>query len=378
MKKKISLLFLILIIFSCNKFKEKLPIINNDPEVNNDNNQKITDLQNQLHLIAANDTSSVVFIYTEKTITEKYYDPFDYFFENPWDLNSKKNSKERKFKQTALGSGIIFKKKTNNYYIITNSHVINGADNIKITINDNKSYKGQIIGSDQNIDIAIIKIKSNENLRVAKTGDSETVKVGDFVAAIGNPFGLSMTMTFGIISAIGRSDIYSERITLTDFIQTDAAINPGNSGGPLINIFGEVIGINTLIYSENGENTGIGFALPINIVKTISDQIIDKGKVEHGFLGIYFKELNEEDIKILGLNNIENGILVTEIIKNTPAEKYDIKVGDIIVEINDNKIETGRDLSLMIGKSSPGSKINLKIFRNNKLIIKKIILGIRK
>ncbi len=376
MKKSVYLFFLILIISSCNKLNEKTPVfINNESEISKDKNQKVTYLQDQLHMIAANQTSSVVFIYTEKIIKEKYYDPFDFFFGNPWDLNPKENSKERIFKQAALGSGILYKKKGNNYYIITNNHVTEGNDSLKITINDNKTYKGQIIGSDPNVDIAIIKIKTNESLSVAKIGNSETVKVGDFVTAIGNPFGLSLTMTFGIISAIGRNDIISARIILTDFFQTDAAINPGNSGGSLINISGEVIGVNTLIYSESGENVGIGFAIPINIVVSTAEQIIEKGKVEHGFLGIYFKELNEEDIKILGLNNIQNGMLVTEIIKKTPAEKYGIKVGDIIVEINDKIIETSRDLSLFIGKLSPGTKIRLKIYRNNEFITKEIILG---
>ncbi len=340
-------------------------------------NQKISDLQKQLHTIAKNGTSSVVFISSEKIITQKYFDPFDFFFGNPQDANPNDKPNEKSFKQTALGSGVIYKRFGNVYYIITNNHVVEGASSTKIATTNKKTYKGNILGSDPDVDIAVIKIKTNDNLNIAKFGNSNYIKVGDFVSAVGNPFGLSNSMTFGIISAIGRSNIYSDKITLTDFIQTDAAINPGNSGGPLINIFGEVIGINTLIYSQSGENVGIGFAIPVNIVKNTADQLIKKGKVKHGFLGIYYKELNEEDIKILGLNSIENGMIVTEIIKNSPAEKYEISVGDIIVEINDNIIKNSRDLAVFIGKLTPGTKMKLKIFRNNQYIIKEVILGKR-
>ena len=378
--KKINIFILLTIIIFLNSSCIKIQDNSSSYEQNNNSikkinkNQKIINLQKQLHLISQNEISSVVSISTEKFIIQKYFDPFNFFFKNP-----KKSEPEKKeYKQTALGSGIIYKKNRNIYYIITNNHIINDADNIKITTNKNKTYKGTIIGADPNVDIAVVKIKTNNKLNYAKFGNSNSIKVGDFVAALGNPFSFNFTMTFGIISAIGRSNIYTDEITLTDFIQTDAAINPGNSGGPLLNIFGEVIGINTLIYSQTGENIGIGFAIPINIALETADQLIKSGKIEHGFLGIYYKELTEEDIKILELNSIKKGMLVTEIFKNSPAEKYGIIVGDIIIKLNNNTIENSRDLSIWIGKLSPGTKVKLEIFRDNKYITKEIILGKRK
>lgn len=372
----ILLLFIIYFNFSCVKirdnssnFEDKADSINN---INKD--QKNIDLQKQLHLIAQNGTSSVVFISTERSIIQKYFDLYDFFFRKPGDLNPE----EREFKQTALGSGIIYRRDRNKYYIITNNHVIDKANKIKVATDKNKIYKANIIGSDPNVDIAIIKIKTSDNLNIAQIGNSDSIQVGDFVTAVGNPFNLNFTMTFGIISAIGRSNIYNDKITLTDFIQTDTAINPGNSGGPLLNIFGEVIGINTLIYSQTGENIGIGFAIPINIVRETADQLIKNGKIEHGFIGIYYKELTEEDIKILELKSVKHGMLVTEIFKNSPAEKYGIKVGDIITKLNDNIIINSRDLAMKIGKLSPGTKVILEIYRDNKYIKKEIILSRRK
>ncbi len=339
----------------------------------------IADLQKSLHDIAKEVTPSVVFIGTEKTITQNYMDPFEFFF-NPPSRNNQNNQKgnERKFKQSGLGSGVIYQKKGKVYYIVTNNHVIEGADAIKVSIDQKKFYEATIMGSDPETDVAIIKIETPDNLKVASFGNSDKVGVADFVSAIGNPFGLSGTMTFGIVSAIGRSDLMNDKLSLTDFIQTDAAINPGNSGGPLINIDGEVIGINTLIYSQTGGSVGIGFAIPINVVKSVATEIIEKGKksIDHGFLGITYMGIDEESAKTLSLGSA-NGMLVREVFKGSPAEKADIKVGDVILEANGKKLDKMSDLSRIVGTASPGAKINFKIQRDGKTISKDVVIGNR-
>ncbi|MCK4797201.1 MAG: trypsin-like peptidase domain-containing protein, partial [Spirochaetes bacterium] len=263
------------------------------------------------------------------------------------------------------------------YYIITNYHVIRGVDSIKVTIDQERYYDGETVASDPAVDIAVIKIKTKDDLKVARFGDSDKLSSGDFVIAIGNPFGLQGTMTFGIISALGRGDISTGTVNLTNFIQTDAAINPGNSGGALINIEGEVIGINTLIYSQSGGNIGIGFAIPVNIAKKIADQIIDTGKVEHGYLGIEFEELDKDKIKTLNLGDIKGGMHVLNVLEDSPADKYGLRLGDVLIELNGKKLIKSNDLTLVIGNSKPGAKVRLKILRDGELVEKEIVLSNR-
>jgi len=336
----------------------------------------IADLQKSLHDIARDVTPSVVFIGTEKTITQNFKDPFDFFFNTP---NKTPQGNEKKFKQSGLGSGVIYQKKGKVYYIVTNNHVIEKADIIKVSVDQKKFYEATIMGADPETDVAIIKIETTDNLKVANFGNSDTIKVADFVSAIGNPFGLSGTMTFGIVSAVGRNDLINDKLSLTEFIQTDAAINPGNSGGPLININGEVIGINTLIYSQSGGSVGIGFAIPINVVINVATEIIDKGKksIDHGYLGVSYMEIDEESAKTLSLSS-PNGMLVREVFKGSPAEKSDIKVGDIILEVSGKKLIKTSDLSRIVGNTTPGTKINFKIQRDGKIISKDVIIGNRK
>jgi serine protease Do len=233
------------------------------------------------------------------------------------------------------------------------------------------------LGTDPSIDIAVVEIDTNDNLVLGKLGDSGTIQVGDFVIAAGNPFGLSGTITLGIISALGRRNLQTENVSLTDFIQTDAAINPGNSGGPLINIKGEVIGINTLIYSQSGGNEGVGFAIPINTAKNVAYKIIDKGKVEHGYLGIYYRELTADDIKQLGLKNIDAGMLITNVVKASPAEKSGLSAGDVIIKVDNQKITNSNDLAVIIGNKDPGTKVVFTILRDNKTTDKEVTLSAR-
>lgn len=347
-----------------------------------DNDISIVDLQKKLHTIANNVSPSVVSVSTEKIIKKSYdfFDPFDFFFNDPYNDNENdngKNPKKREFKQGGLGSGVVYKQKGDTYYIVTNNHVIEGVDSIKVTVDQDRSYEGKVLGSDPDVDIGVIEIKTKDKLTVAKFGDSENLSTGDFVIAIGNPFGLQGTMTFGIISALGRSDLSTGRVNLTNFIQTDAAINPGNSGGALLNLEGEVIGINTLIYTRSGGNVGIGFAIPVNIAKTIADQIIEKGKVEHGYLGVGFEELNEEKIKTLKLGDIDYGMHVLNVFENSAAEKAGIKTGDVIIELDGKKLKKASDLTIVIGNSKPGTKVKLKLLRDGKIIEKVVELGSR-
>ena len=387
LSKGVILLFVILFAFSCkNNFKNDYSSYNNNNEANTSsviNAQQfvnLAELQMQLHTIAQNHTPSVVSISTEKTISQPYnnFDPFDFFFKSPWDDNdNNKSPKNREYKQGGLGSGVIYNKKSDKYYIITNNHVIEGVDKIKIIIDENKSYDGKVLAGDPDVDIAIVEIDTKDQLQIAKFGNSDDLKTGDFVIAIGNPFGLQGTMTFGIISALGRGDITAGRVNLTNFIQTDAAINPGNSGGPLINLQGEVIGINTLIYSRSGGNVGIGFAIPVNIAQNIANQIIEKGKVEHGWLGIYFELLTKDTIEKLNLKNVKTGIFVTQVVEDSPADKAGLKAEDIILELNGKKLTKVTDLTFAIGNAVPGTKVNLKILRDNKEIDKVVVLGDR-
>ena len=387
MKKRIFvLLFAMTLLFSCkavyhsnnNNNNEAKPVINPTLFVN------LSELQAELHTIADNNTQSVVSISTEKTVKQSAqdFDPFDFFFrgpQNPQDKNNNKNNqpKDREFKQGGLGSGVIYQKKGDSYYVITNNHVIEGVDKIKVIIDRNRSYDGKVLATDPDVDIAVVEIKTKDDLVIAKFGDSEKLKPGDFVIAIGNPFGLQGTMTFGIISALGRGDITGGRANLTNFIQTDAAINPGNSGGALLNLDGEVIGINTLIYSQTGGNIGIGFAIPVNIAKKIADQIIKSGKVEHGWLGIYFEELTEETIKTLNLGNIKGGMLVQSLFEGSPAEKAGIKPGDVLLELDGKQLLKGSDLTLTIGNYAPGQKVKFKVLREDKVSDKEVALGDR-
>ena len=384
-KFKINFLLFLLVfsIFSCKTtFSQTTSTTNNDvkPVIDSSKFKQVADLQGSLHSIAQNETPSVVFIGTEKNVTVPYGDPFDFFFNNPFgnEPKNKKKQQQQQFKQSGLGSGVIYQKKDNNYFIMTNNHVIEGADSIKVTIDQKKFYEGKVIGADPEIDIAIVKIESKEDLIVAKFGDSDKMQVGDFVIAIGNPFGLYGTMTFGIVSAIGRSDVSTGKANLTNFIQTDAAINPGNSGGPLINIDGEVIGINTMIYSQSGGNVGIGFAIPINIANKIADEVINNGKskIDHGYLGVFFEELKEETIKTLGLKT-EYGMLVSKVIEGSPAEKFGIKVGDVILEANGKKLYKSSELTMTVANSKPGEKLSFKILRDGNTITKEVTLGNR-
>ncbi len=274
----------------------------------------------------------------------------------------------REFKQRSLGSGFII---SADGYIFTNNHVVEKADKILVKISDGKEYEAKVIGTDANTDIALIKIKPDNSLPVAEIGDSEKVRVGEWVIAIGNPFGLDATVTAGIVSAKGRvigAGPYD------NFIQTDASINPGNSGGPLYNMEGKVIGINTAIVAQG---QGIGFAIPINMAKSILADLKTKGKVTRGWLGISVQDISEDIAKNLNHKN-KSGALVSDVFKGDPADKAGIKTGDIITEINGKTIKDTHSLLLTIASLHVGQKLTIKALRDGREMIFNVTIAERK
>jgi serine protease Do len=301
---------------------------------------------------------SVVNISTTKVVRRDtgpfFDDPFLDFF-NPFH----EYGAPKKWKERSLGSGVIV---SPDGYIITNNHVVEKADEIKVTLFDKRMFKGRIVGVDSKTDVAIIRIDAG-NLPVLSWGDSDKLQVGEFVLAIGSPYGLSNTVTMGIISAVGRANVGIA--DYEDFIQTDAAINPGNSGGPLVNIKGELIGINTAIFSRTGGYQGIGFAVPSNMVRSVMDQLVQKGKVTRGWIGVTIQELTPELAQQFGLKK-SKGALVSDVVKDSPAAKAGIMRGDIIVEFNGKEVKDVSSLRNLVAQSKAGSAITLKILRAGK------------
>lgn len=288
-------------------------------------------------------------------------DPFwRYFFGDrfsPFDKQGKQ--KDRSFKQEGLGSGVIVDPRG---YILTNNHVVGNADEINVTLCDKRTFEAEIVGADPETDLAVIKVKG-KNLPTAILGNSDEIQVGNWVLAVGNPFGLKYSVTSGIVSALGRTDV---RVTeYENFIQTDAAINPGNSGGPLVNLDGAVIGINTAIVSRTGGYQGIGFAIPINMARGIMEDIIEGGKVVRGWLGVMIQNLTEELAETFDLLTLD-GALVTQILDGTPAEKAGLKRGDVIVEIDGQEIRDTTELRSRIATKSPGDDVDITVIRKGR------------
>lgn len=278
--------------------------------------------------------------------------------------NSRTPDKARKFE--SIGSGVILDPR--NGIIVTNDHVIRNANLITVTLQDGRRLKARLIGGDSETDLAVLKIDA-KNLKSLVIGDSDNLQVGDFVVAIGNPFGLnsfgnSQSATFGIVSALKRSDLNIEGVE--NFIQTDAAINPGNSGGALVNTKGELIGINTAIISPYGGNVGIGFAIPINMVKDVTQQIIKFGSIHRGLMGIFVQHLTPELAQSMGYSEEVQGALVSQVNENSPAEIAGLKSGDIIIQINDTKITQATQVKTTISLLRVGSTAKIQILRDNK------------
>ena len=300
---------------------------------------------------------AVVTIITDKIMKVPNNDL--YFFFNPYmDPNG-----EREYKTNALGSGVIVDAR--NGYIITNNHVVEDMDNIKVKLFDKREYKAEIMGTDPKSDLAILKIEA-DNLRQLKLGDSDKLRVGEWVMAVGSPFSenLSHTVTTGIVSAMGRSNIIRGQ-SYEDFIQTDAAINPGNSGGALLNMKGELIGINTAIATGGYEksNRGVGFAIPSNMTERIMSDLIDKGYVTRSWLGVYIQPLDADAAKALEMNS-RDGALVTQVVGDSPAELGGVQEGDVIIRFDNKNITDPSNLRNIVSLMPPGSKSDVVVFRN--------------
>ena len=268
---------------------------------------------------------------------------------------------------SALGSGFIIDEKG---ILVTNNHVIEGAEDIVVQVNGEKKFKAKVIGADPLSDIAVLKIESKEKFLPVRFGDSDKARIGDWVIAIGNPFGLGGTVTSGIISARNRSIGLSR---YEDYIQTDASINSGNSGGPLFDMNGNVIGINTAILGRSG-NVGIGFSIPSNSAKIVIDQLIEFGETKRGWLGVRIQDVTKEIAEVEKLDE-PRGALVASVAPNSPSEKAGVKSGDIILEFNGEKINQMKELPIIVARTEVGKKVKVKIWRNKKEIIKTITLG---
>jgi serine protease Do len=328
------------------------------------NDHTILSYPESFNQLAENSSPAVVNIRTIKTIKggghvfrqfkkgpfgedDPFHDFFDRFFgdERPHD-----------FKQRSLGSGFIIDK---DGYIVTNNHVVENADKIEVILKDEKEFDAEIVGRDANTDLALIKIKPDRDLPVLLFGDSDALKVGQWVVAIGSPFGLEHTVTAGIVSAKGRvigSGPYD------DFIQTDASINPGNSGGPLIDMQGKVVGINTAIIAGG---SGIGFAIPINLAKNIVDQLKSSGEVIRGWLGVGIQDISKQVAEYYGIKS-EKGVLVTEVFPDDPADKAGIEPQDIILSINGKEVESSREITSLIADLGVGETVKIQVLRNGK------------
>ena len=266
-------------------------------------------------------------------------------------------SRPRYRRETSLGSGFIINREG---YIVTNDHVVRNAESIQVKLSNASVYEARVVGSDPKTDIAVIRISAREELPVAVLGDSDKLQVGQWAVAIGNPFGLDRTVTVGVVSATGRSNMGIE--TYEDFIQTDASINPGNSGGPLLNVHGEVIGINTAIVAAG---QGIGFAIPVNMAKQIITQLVAKGKVTRGWLGVTIQPVTEEIAREFGLQKAR-GVLVSDVLKESPAAKGGIRQGDILLDFDGKEVKDASHLQRVVADTPPGKKVSVTVFRDGR------------
>jgi Do/DeqQ family serine protease len=280
-------------------------------------------------------------------------DPFfRHFFQLP-------NQPPRQQQKNSLGSGVIIDSEQG--FVLTNNHVIDKADKIMVTLNDGRQLNAELIGTDPEADVAVIQIPA-DNLTELPIADSNQLKVGDFVVAIGNPFGLGQTVTSGIVSALGRSGLGIEGYE--DFIQTDASINPGNSGGALVNLQGEFVGMNTAILAPTGGNVGIGFAIPANMIMTIKESLVKHGEVRRGLLGVTTQDLSAELVKAFNLKN-KNGAVISRVDNNSPAARAGLEPGDIIVSVNGRPVKNSHDIRNIIGLMQIGDKVELQYFRGD-------------
>jgi serine protease Do len=288
--------------------------------------------------------------------------PFEFFFGRPRGAEESGN-REREFRQQGLGSGVIVRKNGNKVYVLTNNHVAGEANEISVKLNDGRQYEAKLLGADSRRDLAVVVFETKDAVPVATLGDSDKVRVGDWALALGNPLGFESTITFGIVSAIGRRSMAGmETGNFTDYIQTDASINQGNSGGALVNSRGEVVGINTWIASQSGGNIGLGFAIPINNAKSVIEQIISKGSVEYGWLGVTSADPSRELREAMNIR-VNTGAFVHDVFLDSPAYSAGIQPGDLIVRVDGQEVANSGALVQFVGNLVPGRTAEFQILR---------------
>jgi Do/DeqQ family serine protease len=325
--------------------------------------EDLENVQNSFRFVADAVLPSVVKLNVEEVRTQRVPRAgdtpwFDFFFGQP---DEEGEEEEREFRTQGLGSGVIVRRDGETYYVLTNNHVVGEADNIQVVLDDEREYSAELVGRDERKDLALISFEAETDaLPVARLGDSDSLYVGDWVLAIGSPFGFQSTVTAGIVSALGRRG--GPQGNISDFIQTDASINQGNSGGALVNLSGEVVGINTWITSSTGVSVGLGFAIPINNAKRAIDQFIESGSVEYGWLGVSIPDAPDEVLESMGLEDI-GGAFVHQVFLGSPADEGGILPGDYIVSLNGQEITASDELVLLVGDLPVGDVAEFGIIR---------------
>ncbi len=350
-----------------------------DPLVNSSEVSQLNAISKGVSALSQKASTGIVFVSIAKTV--QYVDPFEFFFGDRFDnrggppsLRERGHPQQEK-RSAGLGSGFIVDLEKG--YIITNNHVIDGADEITLKLANGQSYDAKVIGQDENTDVAVVQINDKNydktGLSELSLANSDEVDTGDIVIALGAPFGLEASASLGIISAKGRGNLNITR--LGNFLQTDAAINPGNSGGPLLNTNGHVIGMNSAIFSKSGGYAGIGFAVPSNLVRSIAEQLATKGKVERGYIGVNLQPLDPNLAKSFDLPKGVTGSLVADVVKAGPAEKAGLQPGDVVIAVNGKETPDTSDLINEIGLMPPNSEANLTVFRSGKKRTFKVKIG---
>ena len=362
-KKIFTLLSLLFIAMSCSK---PLDNVKNNEEKKEQKEQtqqmsqeelkkhtkNAVETQDAFVQVYKNTKDSIVNIRTKKTVTVNTYNPLE-------ELLFGRSGGVEKRESGALGSGFVV---SEDGYIVTNNHVVSNADEIFVKFSDGREYKTKLIGTSPEVDIAVLKIESNETFKPLEFSDSDKIEIGQWSIAFGNPMGLNDSMTVGVISAAGRSSLGIEEIE--NFIQTDAAINQGNSGGPLIDINGKVIGVNTAILSTSGGSVGLGFAIPSNLASVVKDSIIAKGKFEKPYIGVYLNNLDSEKIKALNIKST-NGVLIAKVVADGPAARAGIQANDVIVAVNGKAVNSAGAFIGELAAKKVGESVELSVIRNS-------------
>lgn len=374
-KKLLKIIFIQL--FTALLLMQLISCVSTKPEGPYDSFKTALELQTAFRTIASKVLPVVVKLEIIEITTQIAPEGEDFPF-SPWHFGpfdpEQDLEKEREFLNQGLGSGVIVEQRDNLYYVLTNDHVVGKADSIRVSVADGRIFIGEVVGSDERKDLALVKFESDsDDISVAVLGDSDELQVGDMVIAVGNPYGYDSTLTSGIVSAIGRRGPLKN---ISDFIQTDAAINQGNSGGALVNLYGEVIGINTWISTPTGGNIGLSFSIPINNVKKAVRDFIEVGKVRYGWLGISIAELLNDAASDLGVKDFD-GAFVYHVFRNSPAEKGGILPGDYITELNGTLIEDSNHLIQIVGDLEPDQEIEVAYIRNGMQESLSLTIGLR-